>query len=233
MIARNYIFGKKSGGGVSPYLANLVAYYPFNSNSNDFSGMGNNGTDTAISYVNSGLVSNSATFNGTSSKIIVPQSTDFDFSGTFSISLWAKHNASGSTQWIIGKRGVGNLQWQVIFDAGFIWLYIFTDISNYKAGRINTTIVNGVWNNYIITWDLTNIKIYTNGIDLGTSVANIGTYTSMPVTLQDVNIGVLNSIGALYLNGELDETYIYNGRVLSSAEALDIFNKGFAGLTLI
>src|SRR6478736_294265 len=57
----------------------LVAYYKFDSNSNDYSGDTHNGIDANISYANVGKVGNSATFNGTTSFIYSPQSIDFDF----------------------------------------------------------------------------------------------------------------------------------------------------------
>src|SRR6478736_4152257 len=71
----------------------LVAYYKFDSNSNDFTKNSHNGTDTSVNYATAGKVSNSATFNGTTSFINVPQSNDFDFSNAggdipFSVSFW-------------------------------------------------------------------------------------------------------------------------------------------------
>ena len=61
-------------GNSNPFLPNLVAYYKFDTNSNDFSGNSHNGVDTAISYANAGKVGNCATFNG-STIILIRENT--------------------------------------------------------------------------------------------------------------------------------------------------------------
>ena len=79
--------------GISPSLrASVIAWWKLDGNSNDASGNGHNGTDTAITYT-TGKINQAASFNGTTSKITVPDSDAFSFNGgspdkPFSISLW-------------------------------------------------------------------------------------------------------------------------------------------------
>ena len=55
MVAKNYIFGRKYG-------TNLVAYYPLNSNANDFSGKGHNGSLVGSPTFTAGKISNAINF---------------------------------------------------------------------------------------------------------------------------------------------------------------------------
>lgn len=51
----------------------IKGYWKFNGNSNDYSGNGNNGTDTGITYGQSyGIIGQGANFNGTTGKIVMP-----------------------------------------------------------------------------------------------------------------------------------------------------------------
>jgi len=243
MIAKNYIFGRQYASA-NPYLADLVAYYRFDSNSNDFSGNGHNGTDTSISYANAGLVSNCATFTPSSSKIFIPQSTDFDFSNgsndlQFSMSFWAKTNNASATQWVLGKHDATTAQYDISIQGGFIYILLYTNSSTYILCRHNDMLVNGVWNHFCITYNAsginTGIKIYKNGVfGTGNSYGAGGTYTKMPISSQSFVFGVDNWAGQVaWLNGGLDEVAIWKNRLLTSGEAMDLYNKGIVGTPII
>ena len=235
----------QTGAAVNPFLANMVAYWRFNSDSLDSTINSHNGTDTAINYSNAGLVNNCATFDGTSSKIIVPQSTDFDFSDIssdipFTMGFFAKHNSSGSTQWIMSKRNGSVAQYDILFAGGFLYIYLYTNTSNYLFARTNDTIVNGAWNYFTITYTgsgvNTGIKIYTSGlVGSGTSISSVGTYTKMPIASQPVVIGVENFTDSFFfgLNGALDEVAIWKGVAYTQAQSLDAYNKLLTGNSLI
>ena len=107
---------------VSPYLADLIGYWKFDSNSNDFSGNIHNGTDTGVNYSSGGKVGNSVTFSGGTNRVAISQSTDFDFSSggldiPFSLSFWVYTTNSSASQWIISKRDGTNAQWQIAIAA--------------------------------------------------------------------------------------------------------------------
>src|SRR5690606_35078959 len=79
--------GNKSGfsnevtqatSGAFDFTTALVAYWKYNGNSNDSSGNGHNGTDTSMTY-GAGQVGDCAIFNGSTSKIIVPDANGFSF----------------------------------------------------------------------------------------------------------------------------------------------------------
>ena len=69
------------------------------------------------------------------------------------------------------------------------------------------------------------LKLYVNGVESTPHTAtNAGTYTGMPNTSAPVVLGKLGSAPAGYLNGRLDQTRIWKGRVLTATEVLDIYN---------
>jgi len=112
------MFLSSSGSASNPFLPNMVAYWNFNANSNDSTVNMHNGTDTSISYASAGIVNNCASFGGTS-YIVVPQSTDFDFSDVssdlpFTIGFYIKPNSIGTAQWLFTKRNGSVAQYDII-----------------------------------------------------------------------------------------------------------------------
>ena len=77
-------------------LANLNALYNFQSSVKDGSGNANHGTATAITYGYDTWDGKSAIFNGTSSKVTIPDDNSIDLSGQFHIFIWAKWTATAS-----------------------------------------------------------------------------------------------------------------------------------------
>lgn len=241
-----YVFGKNQAV-VSPYLADLVAYYKFDSNSNDFSGNSHNGTDTSISYSNAGKVGNSATFNGTSSNISVPNSPDFDFSGVssdvpFSISVWL-YVTNTSLRYVIGRgSSSANQQFDISINPNLA-VYLYSGSGANGLGRgIGSDHVFNAWEHFVITYNgsstIGGLKIYRNGFLVpfgggGGSNISYGTYTKMPASTDPLYIG-RRSYGAVgYFSGGQDELAIWKNRILTPTEVLDIYNKGMAGNALI
>ena len=77
-------------------LGNLNALYNFQSSVKDGSGNANHGTATAITYGYDTWDGKSAIFNGTSSKVTIPDDNSIDLSGQFHIFIWAKWTATAS-----------------------------------------------------------------------------------------------------------------------------------------
>lgn len=229
-------------GAVSPYLSNLVAYWKFDSNSNDFSGNGHNGTDTNISYSNAGKVSNSATFNGTSSNILVSQSTDFDFSNAtndlpFSISMGIY--LSGTTDYFFLSKynNTTNFQWEIQQSGSRLYIILFSNGSTYIGTYTTATLPTGVWLHFGFTYDGSattgGLKTYINGVLQTVTSFTAGTYTKMPITNTPVGIGCASNGTSFRLNGRTDECYVWKNRILTGAEILTASNEFYAGNPLI
>lgn len=195
----------------------LLGSYTLNGNSNDTSGNGYNGIATDVTYVpgrKSGY--QAASFNGTTSVINVPKITSsIAYNNPRTLSAWVKFTSVGTmtagvvglgslattgTAFFIADSGYGNKQW-------FFW--------GMNSADINTGILpsEGVWYHTAVTYDGSNIKLFVNGSQIGS------TSYSLYTTLTNLYIG--KAYGYLY--GLVSDVLVYN-RALSNAEVLGIYD---------
>jgi len=245
----NLINSMNKGVAVSTLLTDLIAYYKLDSNSNDSTANAHNATDTSISYV-AGKIGNSASFNGSTSVITIPDSTDFTFNnGTndtpFHISFWAKSSAWSGNRGIISK-GLNaddtTSEWNVFSQSGQsffvklkdkttnnVYIGILFDVRPQNGGNVLTS---ATWYKFDITYDgsqtSAGIKMYLNNVEC-TNRTNFsaGTYTGMGNTTRPVTIG--NNAGQFFFSGEFDEVGFWD-RVLTTTERGNLYNGG-TGLT--
>ena len=143
-----------------------VAYYKM-SDATDQTGS-YDGTATNVNFNVAGKFGNAAQFNGSSSKITLPNSTtnSIDSNGAFSVSFWffANSGSLGSTE----RRMI------TLFDGLYIWIEIpaneflryrvTSSSSTYIENTGTTTITENAWHHIILTGDSTNgIIAYLNG----------------------------------------------------------------------
>lgn len=213
-----------------PYLTNQIAYYPFNTNANDLIN-GYNGTSTNIVYTNLGIVSTSATFNGTSSLISVADFDDFSFgAGSFSINMWVY--PVGNSAYLISKRNASFIEYQSGYNITSSTIIFYMYSGGATAVYIGRTFAGALtanaWNMITFTFPggtaVGNLKAYLNGTLLSGSNQTSGVYTGMTNTTAGVVLGRLGNIAAGFLNGRLDQTRIWKGRELTPTEITDIYN---------
>jgi hypothetical protein len=202
----------------------LVAYYPFNGNANDESGNGNNGVVNGATLTTDRFDNaNSAySFNGTSNYIQVPNSN----------SLQSPTTAITMAGWIYITGYVG------VATAPLIEKTITSNYGQYGLtihawnGLIHTGLNPGggyvvpqsfslnAWHFIATTWDGNTVKIYVNGIEIGS-----GTYsTPMTVDNNPLVIGMHSPGSTEYLQGKADDIRIYN-RALSTAEIEALYSE--------
>lgn len=185
----------------------IKGYWKLNGNSNDYSGNGYNGTDTAITYSQAnGRLGQGAGFNGSSSKITTTYS-----SSIASISFWVRLQPSGWT----GDWNIIVEQIKLNTSYGFT---IRREASNYrsvisvgnKSGSdsfsnyvIPTLAFNNTWYHVVISQN-TDIRVFVNSKleiiindDWGTAGNLLLGCSSIPY-------------GSRYLLGSLDEVIIDN-----------------------
>ena len=238
-----------------PYLTNLVGYYPFNANANDFSGVGNNGTINGTPTYSVGKVGNAIDFgnNTAFNHADFIDYNDFSFTdGTndvpFTISVWvnATSFASSSGNWIFNKRGDStDMEYQLVILPTRRLVFHKFSLGSSASGTqeiLSTTvplISTNTWYNIIVTdsgsGNINDCKIYLNGSLLNVTRNTTGTYVRMINGASNARAG----IGAWAVSastkhrGLLDEMYIWKNREMTATEALDIYNKGIAGIALI
>jgi len=210
----------------------LVAFYPFNGNANDESGMGNHGTvnGATLSASRFGTPNNAFSFDGTNSFIQLPPSAAFA-SQDFTLSLWFKAgkfpDASGTgpnaAEMLVsrgrnnfelhlgappfGNRGIRFLPRQI---AGFSHDWDVRSIAfDTNAWTHLVAIYQGVSNTARILLNGRELAVtHTTGLDTSNN--------SLPARLG------MRYDGSVPFRGVLDDVRIYN-RALSSNEVVQLY----------
>jgi hypothetical protein len=252
IVQNNYIFGRKYGTNL---LNNLVGYYPFNSNANDLSGKGYNGTAIAVSPVTyvTGKVGNAINFvnDATPRYVDIADNNDFSFTnGTtdvpFTISLWVNLTSFSSTgNWFISKRGLtsGTDEWQFVFSGGRVIFNKFQFNNNSIFQNIQSSLnpfLLNTWYHICYTDNgsgaIGSGKIYINGsLNAPINANSGGTYTRMNNGTNFTRIG-MNSwtpVENLKHRGLIDEVAIWKNRELNATEVAELYTKGNLGNPII
>jgi len=202
----------------------IVAEYKMDGNANDNSGNHNTGkaTDVSAQTDRFGYGKSALSFNGTSSKVTVPNSNVLN-SDYATIAFWVKPTALPVTgeAFLVSNGGWQSRMKISVPDHGKV---VFTTnstsgISDMDAGGGNE-IAAGTWWHVVAVHDGVNDKIFINGL-LANSKAITGTLnaTTMPLGL---GYDAIDNGG--FFNGSLDEVKIYN-YALSDTEIADLYNS--------
>jgi len=206
----------------------LIAYYPFDGNTNDLSGNGHNGTihgGVSSTTDRLGIPNKAYKFDGSSGYIRVPNAPDLN-PKNITISVWVKTNnsyvgngndpivdkpyTSHTSPYYQYKLGItGDLYSNTPGSTAF-WV---SSSSNYTQLTTETAIYPvQKWFNLLASYDSDTLKIYVDGV----LKSSIKTSISMVDFNQDLFIGT-NWTVAVFLNASLDELKIYN-RALNISE---------------
>lgn len=240
---------------VKSYLTNLVGYYPFNANVNDFSGNSYNGTVTGTVTYTTGKVSNAINLqNNTATNFItIPDNNDFSFTDLtndtkFSISIWVFVTFfSTNGNYIFNKRGATagvNNEYQFQVNANGSLFFARHSLLSNANGQTFTSptsvIPLNTWKNIVITSDgtsnINNLQIYIDGTLQTLTRTSFGTgFLRFGNGAGSIIMGKPSSFtdSTFKHRGLLDEFYIWKGRELTATEALDVYTKGNAGTALI
>jgi len=225
---------------ISIPLNNIISEYKFENNVLDSVGT-NNGTATAITYA-TGKVGNAAVFNGSTSLINIGDSNDLSFTNgvndlPFSFSMFAKFNNNNEVI-LFNKLQSSNREYLVDVFSNRIDFKVFDGAggsSNFLYNNYSFTRVIGTWYHFVFTYDgsglSSGIKTYVNAIAGGVQSEG-GTYVKMINTTSDLILGKFSFLNILQLNGNIDDTVIWN-KELSQSEVTEIYNIQNAGLELI
>jgi hypothetical protein len=207
---------------------NIVAYYKLDWNSNDSVGS-NNGTDTSVSYV-AGKIGNAGSYNGTSSKTVIPNSTGLNITGNqISFSFWINPTATQTNNWILFK-GADNSQW--VYS---MWFFSGADMKMCMRLNGSTTIWSGEVRS---SWDVS--------LNTWTHIAGIYNWSTQKIYINWTEVWSQNYSASLSSNTNdlilwyyfsqsfdfqwlIDEVWIWS-RALSSTEITQLYN-GWAWLT--
>ena len=215
----------------------LNAYWPFDGNANDYSGNNNNGVViNAVPTIDRfGNPNRAYAFNGTSSKINVPNSSTIGMSDNqdFTISFWMKSDANNIDALTISKNVYG--EW-----SGYMFLVNTTNtgycnISGHNSFYVaagaggdacsNDPIINDINNWYFITGiynsSLNEAYLYVNG----KLQSDIGSKSGSTSNTNQLTFGAYNDVqGGAFYKGKLDGIRIYN-RILNPSEINALYTE--------
>ena len=195
----------------------LIAYYPFNGNSNDESGNGNNGTPNGsvnLTYDRLGNADKAFNFSGGN---ITVSTTGFH-NPSFTISCWIKPVAS--TCYYDGPviysdyDGYYNGNTLTLRKNGTVDIGLSggSEAKSYQSRSINVVPLNQ-WSFITASYNGSILKVYINGILDNTLSAPYFTYSTKTL----LKIGDASWSGDYHFNGIIDELRIYN-RALTDSE---------------
>jgi len=202
-------FGRNFGEYIGAGSGTTKLLVHFDGNSSDYSGNGNNGSDTNITYgLGYGRFGQGASFNGSSSYISIPNAS-FPWGANYiTISLWFKYSGtSGAQSFLMVSPSSGN---------SGLWLY--HDNTNLKFAKNQGTqdityayTRDTNWHNFIVTSSNSDgLKMYLDGRFVASDAADTAVIAdpSQPVFAGAYNDG--GSVNNFYYNGSMDELVVEN-----------------------
>lgn len=225
----------KEIGGSALDDSTLKALYKFNTGALTTDSSGEGHTLTAISdpAEGTGVFGTCAVFDGNDAYSATDHA-DFKPTGNYSISAWIKvGDTSAAAQTYFQSFAYGSSDY-----AGFI-CYISTGglvrhcmgkntgnvlDTDYAYAEGTTVIDDDLWHHIVSTWDGSNIRIYVDGrLEDTQAWANANAYQATNY----VRVGCQNNTGTniSFFTGSLDDLALWNGKVLTQDEVLDIYGR--------
>jgi hypothetical protein len=242
VAAMIFVFPYVHADLISDQKINLVAYYPFNGNTEDQSGNSNHGRafgDAALTDDRFGNPNRAFRFNGQGDGIWINKSASLNlinFQKGYTIAAWIKSQEKSSGYQNIISKQFSRPGFPPNMHAAF---FLRLNENRLEAGHVNLdgsdivfysskSLSNNTWYHVAVTWKNSTPNermIYVNGKrDPGLGSMPRGLFTSG----QDggVSIGHLrfHETNKWYFNGTLDEVLIYE-RALSQAEVQQIMGE--------
>ena len=210
----------------------LLLPYPETSGTtaNDRTVRQNTGTANNSRVLNAtGKLGKGADFTQGNDYIEIPHSGDFSFdkSSVFTIGCWVKTSMSSGFGDFIGAERAGSV--------GVMGYHL--RIANSKVvfavnragtgGNNVTTSANfndNQWHRVTGVYNNSNFELFVDGVSQGTAVF---THSVTGGTTQDLMVGArkYSTIRDLFLNGFIDESFVYSGKALTANEDLTFFNN--------
>lgn len=193
------------------YDGNTSAYYPMD-NAGIYDKTGNNylalAGNTATSTTQTKYATTSMYFDGTGDYVQIPDASQFDLTGDFTIELWVYHTSTTDTGYsaIFGGNGSGSNGWNIymIESSGNLYFYHSTFlVTATSALTVNT------WHHVAVSRSGSSLKMFVDGTQVGSTAT-----TSATLVQNDSNLGTRlgYDIGANgYFEGYIEGVQLLNG----------------------
>ena len=193
-----------------------IAAFAFNEGSGtsiaDASGSGNNGTTANTTWAATGKYGTALTFNGTNSRVTVPNSSSLQLTTAMTLEAWV-NPTTVSSAWrdVIYKGNDNYYLMATTSQSGLAGAGGTFDGTNANAIAASTLPTN-TWSYLAATYDGTSLRLYVNG----TQVASLAKTGSILTSTNPLTIGS-DPIFGQYFQGTIDEVRVY-GTALTPAQ---------------
>lgn len=201
----------------------LIGYWPFNGNTIDESGNGNDGTvyGAALTVDRFGNVNSAYSFDGTNDYISANSEVPISNQAR-SISVWFNTtSSSGSNGWYVntltswGAPSNNNLCAVSVYKAKLMFGAFGSSYDVYTEQIVN----DSIWHHTVITYDGSILKLFLDTVEVASESRNLNTDSS------SFYIGRRVGQDNQFMDGLIDDIRIYN-RALTSEEVVLLFNEG-------
>jgi hypothetical protein len=216
------------GRGADTLSDGLVAYYPFNGNTNDESGNGWDGVGSPIPTEDRfGEPDNAYFFSDLTHHILIPSSEGLHLDSALSISLWFATTHTGPEQNVMLAKHAGGYRngYFMLMEPGGELGVSVGDTNHLTAKTIDPGLCDGSWHHAVGTYDGTMAQLYVDGV-----LRDSRTENRAPVNDDPLVIGTHAHVltGEFWdttsvCHGALDDIRIYD-RVLTEDEVLELYS---------
>jgi hypothetical protein len=208
---------------IPSYIPNsgLVGWWPFNGNTNDESGNGNNGTTSGsptLTQDRFSVAKKAYSFDGIDDYIAVTR----NYQTAFSLSIWFNPSTSPQYNPLVDAF---DLNWEVQLKNTHPDYVSFNTTNNYQEFISTQTTTNNNWYHLVCTYSSNTVIFYLNGNQTDQYTVN-----PLPINNGNYYFGVSLSGSDQFYDGKLDDIGIWN-RTLTQAEVTDIYTSSTLGIS--
>jgi hypothetical protein len=192
----------------------------------DSSGHGNNGTITGSVAWTPGHVGAALGFDGNSGNVEVPRSSSLEPSHAVSVGAWVKHSGSpGAYRYILAKGAAGCIAASYGLytgPSGGLEFYVSRDHGHVYARSPDAggKVWDGKWHLAVGTFDGTTIRLYVDGVQVGSGTVYPGALEYPLASSNDLYIGDYPDCQTHTFVGDLDEVTVWSGALSAADVAL-------------
>lgn len=224
---------------------NLAAHYQFEGNANDstsypINGLATNviydydGTESNITYV-TGKFGKAASFNGSSSRVVLPSGEPFGDSDTIKcISAWIKPNSTSTRMHVFSVSGNDAYDYfRAAYDGNnsVISTYSRRDNSNNSSYQYASITPDTNWHHVVFQLGSSGVEIYLDNTKLTLTSTTVGSATNSSWIAYPnyggtivTQIGKSRQVTPQWSDGLQDQTRLFN-RALSAGEINSLYNE--------
>jgi hypothetical protein len=208
----------------APPPSDLIASFSFDEGTGataaDATGLGHAGAISGAAWTAAGKNGGALSFDGVDDWVTVNDAADLDLTTGMTLEAWVKPNAlSGWNTIVMKEHGVDTLAYGLYANDSAPWPAVTIRVGVLDHSAVgNGALPLGQWTHLAATYDGATIRLFMNGVQVGSRARTGG----MVVSARALRIGG-NGVWGEYFNGLIDDVRIYK-RALTEAEILADMN---------